>query len=454
MKRRFVLLLALWLTVGGLGAACGRPTAEAPSQATTSPGDDATETAAGNATASGKGKVVIEYWHVNSENFGGPAVRELVERFNRQHDDIQVVEKFQPNMYLGLMQNLQTALAAGQPPAVAQIGYNFLRYAVENFPHLSIEEAASRDPEGQLFLADFLPNILDLGRVDGKLEGMPYSISNAILYYNADLFQKAGLDPEKPPKTWAEVREAARTIREKTGAYGLYLQEPSDFWGQQALIESNGARMLIEKDGRLVAGFDSPEAIEAFQLYQDLVLKDKTALHATWDEGSEAFVQGKVAMYITTIARRNYIESNAQFTVKGAPFPAFDGKPRRLPAGGNNLFIFAQDPKEQEAAWTFIKFLLSPEAITVWTKGTGYLPARTGVADDPRYLKDFMDQNPLMKVAVAQLPDVVPWVSFPGANGLQAEQVLLDARDAVLTGKKSPEAALKEAAEKVNELIR
>lgn len=81
------------------------------------------------------GKVTtIEYWHVNSENFGGQTVRDLVQKFNEQHPDIKVVEKFQPNMYLGLMQNLQAALAGGHPPAVAQIGYNYLDYATANLP--------------------------------------------------------------------------------------------------------------------------------------------------------------------------------------------------------------------------------------------------------------------------------------------------------------------------------
>ncbi|AKX94267.1 ABC transporter substrate-binding protein [Neomoorella thermoacetica] len=400
------------------------------------------------------GKVTtIEYWHVNSENFGGQTVRDLVQKFNEQHPDIKVVEKFQPNMYLGLMQNLQAALAGGHPPAVAQIGYNYLDYATANLPHLPVEDAAKKDPEGQAFLNNYLPNILNLGRVNGKLEGMPYSISNPVLYYNADMFKAAGLDPQNPPKTWAEVRDMARIIKEKTGNYGLYVQEPSDNWAQQAMMESNGAQVLTRTGGKASATFDSPEAIEAYQLMADMVLKDKTALHATWEEGTQAFITGKVGMYVTTIARRNYIETSSKFKVLAAPFPTFGNKPRRVPAGGNALFIFAKDPDQQKAAWEFIKYLESPEALTTWTKGTGYLPPRKDVTEDPNYLKPFMDQNPLMKPAAAQLPDAVPWVSFPGNNGLQAEQILLDARDAILGGRQSAAEALKEAVAKVNKLI-
>jgi len=430
-----LIFMLTGILAGGLVAGCGR------------------DSRAVGGAAPGK-ETIIEYWHVNSENFGGPTVRELVRIFNEQHQDIKVVEKFQPNMYLGLMQNLQASLAAGKPPAVAQIGYNFLEYATANLPYLPVEEAAQRDPGGQTFFSNYLPNILDLGRVKEKLAGMPYSISNPVLYYNVDMFKEAGLDPGNPPGTWEELRKTAGIIKEKTGNYGFYLQEPSDNWAQQAVMESNGARMLARTpEGVNKAAFDSQEGINAYQFIADLVLKEKTALHATWEEGTQAFINGKVAMYITTIARRNYIESSAKFKVLTAPFPTFNERPRRVPAGGNALFIFAKDPGQQKAAWEFVKFLESPEALTLWTKGTGYLPPRRGVAEDPKHLKPFMEQNPLMKPALEQLPDAVPWASFPGSNGLQAEQALLDARDAILGGRQPADKALKEAADKVNKLI-
>lgn len=413
----------------------------------------ADKTSGSKSTETGTKAVTIEYWHIHTENFGGPNVRELVQKFNEQHPEIKVVEVFQPNDYLGLMQNLQAALAAGNPPAVAEIGYEFLEYATTNLPHLPMEEAAKRDPEGQAFLSNFLPNVLDLGRVNGKLVGMPYSVSVPVLYYNADMFKAAGLDPENPPKTWAEVRKVAKIIKEKTGNYGLYYPEMPNSWYDLALMVANGARILTRTDGEIKATFDSSEAIEAYQLLADMVLKDKTALHATAEEGVQAFISGKAGMVVATIAIRNYIETSSKFKVLTAPLPAFDNKPRRVITGGNALVIFAKDPEQQKVAWEFIKFLNSPEALTIWVKGTGYLPHRKGIAEDPKYLKPFMDENPLMKPAVAQLPDAVPWLGFPGSHGLEAEQVLVDARDAILGGRKPVAEALKEAVAKVNELI-
>ncbi|MDU4959622.1 MAG: ABC transporter substrate-binding protein [Sporomusaceae bacterium] len=397
--------------------------------------------------------VNIEYWHINSQSFGGPAVAELIKLFNEKNPDVKVTEKFHPNVYTGLMQNLQAALAAGNPPAVAQIGYNYVEYASNSFPFFSIDDAAKLDAADKDYLKSFLPNVLALAQVKGKQVGLPYSVSNPVMYINSDLVAKAGLDPQQPPKTWKELQAAARIVKEKTGAFGLYVQEAGDNWTQQGLMESNGARILKQEDGKFKAAFNSPQSIAVYQELTDLVLQDKAALHATTEEGFQAFAAGKVAYYIGTIARRAAVESAAKFKVAGAPFPVFGDNPRRIPAGGNSLFIFAKDPEQQKAAWKFIKFLNSPEALAIWIKGTGYLPPRSDVSNTPA-LKPILEDNSIMKAATAQMDAVVPWVNFPGANGLQAEKALVDARDAILGGNKAPAAALKDAEDKVNSLIK
>lgn len=397
--------------------------------------------------------VNIEYWHINSQSFGGPAVSELIKMFNEKNPDIKVTEKFHPNVYTGLMQNLQAALAAGNPPAVAQIGYNYVEYAANSFPFLNIEEAVKLDPADKDYLTHFFPNVLALAQAKGKQAGLPYSVSNPVMYINSELVAKAGLDPNKPPKTWKELQEAASIVKEKTGAYGLYIQEAGDNWTQQALMESNGARILKQENGKFKAAFNSPQAIAAYQDLANMVLKEKSAIHATTEEGFQAFVAGKVAYYIGTVARRSAVESSAKFKVAGAEFPVFGDNARRIPAGGNSLFIFAKDPAQQKAAWKFIKFLNSPEALAVWIKGTGYLPPRNDVSNTPA-LKPILEDNVIMKAATMQMGSVVPWVNFPGANGLQAEKALVDARDAILGGSKAPAAALKDAEDRVNSLIK
>lgn len=400
-------------------------------------------------------KVQIEYWHVASESFGGTTVKELVADFNAKHPNIQVVEKYNPDMYKGLTQNLQAAIASGKNPDVVQMGWSYLNYAAENLKYTDLQTMIEKQaPEDKNFLKEnYLPNVLALAQTDdGKQIGIPYSISVPVLFYNPEIFTAAGLDPNNPPKTWKEVVSAAKQIKEKTGNMGFFMQEYADNWTQQAIIESNGGSMLKNEGGKVKAGFDTPEAAAAYQLLADMV-KDGNGLHATNEEGFQAYLSGKLGMVCTTIGKRANFEKSAKFKVMAAPFPQFEGKELKVPAGGNFLMLFSKDADKQKAAWEFIKYIESPEALAKWSTGTGYLPPRKGVADDPNGFKKMIEENKNIQVALSTMSNLVKWASFPGANGLQAEQLLIDARDIILSGKETAAQALHETAEKINNLL-
>ena len=430
MFKKIAMIILLALSLVGLGA-CGNE-----------------ETSKNEESA---GKRQIEYWHVNAETQGGKTVEELVEKFNSSQDEIEVVARFNPDMYKGLMQNLQAEQAAGKSPAVVQIGWAFLEYFDNNFDYTSPTDLiANYDSENASYLEDtFLDNILDLAKVEGKGQvGLPYSLSTPVIYINKDILREAGLD-ENGPKSWEEVREFSKTIKDKTGKYGLYIQEPADFWAQQALIESNGGRII--EDGK--AAFASKEGIDAMQLYADMVNVDQTAVHVAWDQGVQSFIDGTVAMCYTTIARRAQIQENAKFDAGAVMSPEFTGKERRIPAGGCFLAVTASDDKDKEAAWKFMKFLYEIENSAAWTIGTGYVPPRIGVDTAEEGLKSFNEENEMMQVAVDQMGYVVPWASFPGDAGLEAEQSLLDMRDQILGGDLPAADAMKETQEKINSLL-
>ncbi len=430
----------------GAGAAAGSPVSS-PSAAA-SPAVAAGASPAPNRITA---PITIEYWHINTENFGGPTVKELVRRFQELNPNVTVREQFQPNSYTGLLENLQTSLAGNNPPDVAQIGYLYIDYVTNNFPFVTAEELARKFDDPGYFDA-FPENILRLGQINGRQVAMPYAISNTITYYNADLFRQAGLDPDRPPQTWAEWRAASAQIKARTGKQGVYIQILDDNWTTQALIESNGGRLLACEGGTVRAAFDRPEAVEAIQFWAELI-KDGLSPNVLATQGEAAFLGGEVAAYVTTIARRDNFQRQAPFDLRATGFPRFGDKKLSLPAGGNCLFVFSKDEARQRAAWEFIKFLESPEGLTIWTKGTGYLPPRKGVADDPQYLAAFLRENPIQKVAVDQTPNVVAWVSFPGPNGLQASKTLFSATQEAFGGQATTAAALQAAASRINALM-
>lgn len=413
-----------------------------------------TETKAEGNSSSG-GKTVIEYWHCNAETQGGLVVDELVKQFNESNDHIQVVAKYNPDMYKGLMQNLQAEAAAGNSPALVQIGWAFLDYFFNNFSYVSPQEAIDKfDKEEAGFLQDkFLPNVLELAvNSEGSQVGIPYSLSNPVLYINKDILREAGL-PEDGPTTWQEVSEFAKTVKEKTGKYGFYMQEPADFWAQQGLIESSGAKMLTTNaEGKKEAAFATEDGIEAMQLMADMV-KDQTALHISWEEGCQSFIDGNCAMLYTTIARRASVQKGAQFDAATVKSPLWNDKERMVPAGGCFLAITAQGDDQVKAAWEFEKFLYSVESMAAWTEGTGYVPPRKDVAGAENGLKTFLAENKMMNAAIEQMDGVVPWTAFPGDAGLQAEQMLLDMRDQILGGQVTAEQGMKATQDAINQLL-
>ncbi len=456
MKNKFVKMTAAVLAGMMLLTGCGQSagSTDVENGSTTQETTDPEQENKADNTVSGD-KVKIEYWHCNAETQGGLTVDELVENFNEENDHIEVVAKYNPDMYKGLMQNLQAETAAGNTPALVQIGWAFLDYFSNNFEYTTPQEAIDKfDSEDKNFLSDnFLPNVLNLAvNSDGVQVGIPYSLSNPVLFINRDLLKEAGLS-EEGPKTWEEVKQFAETVKEKTGKYGFYMQEPADFWAQQGLIESNGASMLTkDTSGKAQATFASKEGVEAFQLYADMV-KDESALHISWEEGNQSFIDGNVAMMYTTIARRAAVQKSAQFDVATVKSPTWGDKERKVPAGGCFLAITAQSDEQIQAAWEFEKYLYNIESMAAWTIGTGYVPPRKDVADAENGLKSFLAENEMMKAAIEQMDGVVSWTSFPGDAGLQAEQLLLDMRDQILGGQVSVEDGLKNTQDQINALL-
>lgn len=401
--------------------------------------------------AAAQDTVEIEYWHINTESFGLKAVQEIVRLFQEANPGITVTERFQTNSYTELMERTQTAMVAGTPPDVAQVGYPYLDYVTNNFPYASADQLV-KDNGDDDFLANFEPNILSLGTVNGVLAGMPFALSNMVAYFNADILKEAGVDADNLPTTWDDWRTMGQQITDATGNPAFYIQVSDDNWATQTMIDSNGGSLVSCDSGQVKAGFNSPEAIEAIQFWADMV-KDGIALNANADQGQQAFFGEKLAFAFMSIARRGNFETDTTFDLRAAAVPGFADLQPKLTCGGNCLFVFSQDEAKKAAAWEFVKFCCGPEAQTVWVKETGYLPTRSGLADDPNYLADVINGNAIQKVAVDQLPNVAPWTSFPGTNGLQVGSNLANAVEAVLSGSQSAEDALNAAAETSNQLL-
>ena len=276
---------------------------------------------------------------------------------------------------------------------------------------------------------------------------MPYGLSVLQMYYNGDLLEQAGIDPADL-KTWDDWTDAAETFKAATGLPLVNFQQfPGDNFIPQAMISSNGGSVLGCDDGTAKATFDSEEGIEAVGLMGELA-QDGLATNLTSDQALQAFLGGQAGTLVTSSASRANLESQANFTLGANTFPSFGSQALKLPAGGNNLFVFSDTDAKKAAAAEFVEYLgTDPSAIETWVAGTGYLSPVEGAA------AEYTESNPLQAIAAESAQYLTPWVSFPGQGGLQASQIMYDATQAIMGGTATAKDALTAAAEQINTQI-
>lgn len=400
-----------------------------------------------SASASDDGGVIeLEYWHINSETFGGPVVTEIIAAFNEAHDNINVTEKFVPNTYQGIMQDLQAAAAAGSSPDLVQIGWSYKEYFSNNFSYLDAEELFAQygDSTNATFVDDtYETSIKNLAINEaGDMVGFPYGLSVPVIYMNESILADAGVDMADL-NTWEDVFAAATVIKGNTDKWGLYIAEYSYTWELQQILESNGASNWT--DG--VCTISSPEAVEAYQMYADAVLTDKSALHIAVEDGKQAFINGEIGLYMESVSYSTFLTTTPEFDVSVMAAPAWEGSAWKLPCGGNFIAVTSSTDAKREATVELIQWILAEENMLAWDAGTGYVPPIKGVEDS-----ELMQSNVVTKMAYDCLGYAVPWTAFPGDNGLKAEEILITTRDQILGGTTTVEAGLQSAADKINAL--
>jgi multiple sugar transport system substrate-binding protein len=403
--------------------------------------------AARPARAQGKA-VEIEFLHIH----GGVQQRTVqtqIENFNRMQSRVRVKELFVQGSYEGVVEKLQAMNAAGQAPAVAQGGFVYHKFYTGSFPITPIQKFIDAE---KFDVSDFAPAMLGLGKDEKGVQwGLPYAVSTPILYYNEQAYRDAGLDPARPPATWPEVTESARALAKGDRAGIWYHYDITGNWLFQAMTECAGGRM-IAPDGKSVAFQEAP-GVEALSFWVDLINKHKATPMLGWTQAQQSWNAGKIAQLSTTTALLTVLSSGVSFPVRATLFPKHPQHPRRVPAGGNNVYLFAKDPDQQHAGWEFIKYLTGAEGTTLTAQGMGYMSVRKSPLAKAELMGDFLKKAPNAAVTYRQLDEMVPWYNFPGRGGTRIYKLVQDAIQDAFLQKKTPKAALEEAAGAANRLI-
>lgn len=331
-------------------------------------------------------------------------------------------------------QDKATTLAvAGTPVAMAYVGSRTLKEFAQN-------ELIVPVPMTDEEKATYYPNIVDTVTFDGTQWGVPIAFSTKALYWNKDLFKQAGLDPETPPKTWAEEIEFAKQIKEKTGiaGYGLPAKTFDNTMHQfMHWVYTNNGKVI---DGDTIV-MDSPEVLAALQAYKDITpysVEGATAYEQ--NEIRAIFLDGKVGM-IQAGSGAAYRLKDTQINWGVAPLPqgpSAKGEGTLLIT--DSLAIFSGSGVEEKAI-EFAKYITSTDIQHEYELqgGAGLTPLRPGPVVD-----EFVAKEPFWKPFIDGIAYGGPEPLFTDYKGFQ--NVMIEMVQSVVTGKAEPADALKKAA--------
>jgi sn-glycerol 3-phosphate transport system substrate-binding protein len=475
MKKQVLFAVALIVVLATI-AACApaptpAPTAAPPTAAakpTTAPVAPTTAPAAGATATVVKatpvpvpaGATKFDFWHAMGGT-NGEAIVEMMARFNASQSKCYGTAIFQ-GTYDDSLNKIKAGLQSKEVPAIAQM-YDLATQLMIDLK--AVEPMQTYIDKDKFDLKDFEPNVLGYYTVGGKLYGMPFNTSAPMLYYNKDMFKAAGLDPNKPPRTYAEVLDAAKKLTKKDASgkvtvvgYGISIYG----WIFEQLNAAAGGLYLNNDNGRTArataAAFNGPEGVGAVTFWKEGVDAGVYQVFGRHPAGTDAVVAAfqnqQAAMFVESTARLRALltASAGKFELGTAfiPRPNEDAyKKAGTIIGGASVYIMKDRPDaEKNCAWEFVKHNTSAEIQAYWHTASGYYPVTKKAYDVPLD-KEWVAKYPQFLTAVNQLHEspAIP-SSMGGASGTmpQNRQRIELAIEEVLAGKATPKQALDAAA--------
>jgi multiple sugar transport system substrate-binding protein len=360
----------------------------------------------------------------------------LVEEFKQAHPEISIEVTNIP--FDGMEPKVLTALATETAPDIGRVDVAFL-------PKLAIRGALQPLDEYGIegLKAELRPVALSSCVIDGMTYGLPDQVNGLCLFYNRELFEQAGLDPDDPPDNWDEFVDCAKTLTDPaSNVFGFGMR--NSLWWSLPFIYSFGGRILTEDNKTCALASDA--SIAGFQFKVDLYSKYKV-------EGG-AWRSGGIRDDLGFQNRKYAMVFNGPWAVGGLARGGIDFGVALIPegpvgratnVGGNNLVVFSTSKHPQQAC-ELLKFVASRDAQVEWANSLGQIPVNSAAdamidLEKHPYLKIFMEQMDYAKPRP-------PIGSYP-----EIENAVNPEMQAALDGKKTTEEAMASACEEVDRIM-
>lgn len=431
-------------------------------------GDEGGGSAAGkklcdpSALTSAAKPVTVTFWHTQtSEN--EVALKKLADRFNASQSDVKVQLVYIPT-YPELLSKFKAGLTSGDLPDAATFEETTVQTLIDSKAMIPVQACVDAS---NYALSDFVPSTLAYYTVDDTLWSMPWNVSNPVLFYDKARFAKAGLDPNKPPATLAEVKaDAQKIVASGAAPHGMALRTQdfyNEFWyakaGQSYVNNSGGRASRATK-----ATLENDTGRQLWTWWKDMVdsgLAINTGSQPNNTDHLLAVANGQAAMTIESTPAIGPVYSilgSGQFPgveMAVAPMPGLKAT-GGVPVGDGSIWLSKHSSAAKvAAAWKWIQFLVAPEQVAEYHVATGVVPVRQSAVTSESVQK-FWAEKPAFRVGYDQL--MVP--GGPAARGSVigdyqgVRDAVRDALTAMLTQGMPVDTALHQAQVKADAAIK
>jgi multiple sugar transport system substrate-binding protein len=354
------------------------------------------------------------------------AYEDIVAAFEASQDAIHVELRFAEET----VDELAIAIGGGDPPDLFLINYrDYGQFAARGAVEPIEDRLASSDV---LHEDDFYETAMAPFRFDGTDQMcIPQNASSLVVYYNADLFEAAGLDTPQAGWTWAEfVQDAVRMTADEDGdgtteVYGVGVDP--ELIRIAPFIWSGGGQVVDDEASPTRLALDGARSSQAMQRFLDL--RASYGVTPTDEEAEavgleERFLEGGLGMYMDSRKVVPTFRTIADFDWDVAPLPVLKDPVSIL---HSDAYCMTAASDERDAAWTFMEFALGPEGQAIAAATGRTVPSLRTVAESDAFLDPeaepsnsqvYLDQIPLLRA----VPNIGPWAEIEGiANDLIEE---------------------------------
>ena len=398
----------------------------------------------------------VTFWHAMSGS-RQKVIDNLVADFNAKNPGVKV-EALYTGSYGETVTKGLAAVKAGNPPVLLmsyEVGTQTMKDSGAIIPVKNLNR-------GEVNFSDVVEPIMKYYSYDGEMYSFPFNSSTAMVYYNKDLFRKAGLDPDKPPKTFDELYNAAKTIMDKGLAKGgISFGWPAWIFEQMfALHNQMFANNNNGRTGRASEVFiNSDFGVKVMTEWQKWARDGVMVYGGKEYAANDPFLAGEFAMLVQSTSSLAGIIKSAGFEVGTAFLPRLKEYTDvgNSVVGGASLWVMKGHSDEvYAAAWEFLKHAFTVENSVAWHKQTGYFPSNKK-AYDALKKEGWFEKDPRFATAFDQINSGSTGYAATGVllgNFVQIRDVVGVAIENILVAKQDPKAALTDAKRRCDEILK